>query len=120
MKTLSQKYASGIYNQVKTIVGSSEADDYRSMSQGLPVLVRQAGLLQALVFLYTRGEAGHKTLLKHLATTLEKKNEEDLLKSCREAASLSDYMWLTRQAMAALEWYKRFADALLPKDGKNV
>lgn len=82
------------------------------MAHKLPILVRQAGLIQALVFVETRGKPSHKQLLDDLATTLGSASGKDLRKECQQA-ELADYIWLTRKALAALEWYKRFAESVL-------
>jgi len=47
-----------------------------------------------------------------LAKTM-KKDTKDALLECAREAELTEYMLLTRQALAALLWYKRFAQSLL-------
>lgn len=125
MQTLSQKYAKSVYDQVtdfgkKNPEKSQPRKEYGSMAHKLPILVRQAGLIQAIVFVETRGKKSHKQLLDDLATTLGKANGETLRKECQEA-TLSDYIWLTRNTLVALEWYKRFAESVLNvKVGEEV
>ncbi|MGC1378518.1 MAG: type III-B CRISPR module-associated protein Cmr5 [Anaerolineales bacterium] len=119
MKTLSQEYANTVYQQVQKYVDKPEGDkpekerkQYGAMAHKLPILVRQAGLLQAITFVYTRGKPGHTNLLKDLAQTVCKNDPESFLGKCR-TDELSDYIWLTRKTLAALEWYKRFAESVL-------
>lgn len=81
------------------------------MSYRLPVLIRTAGLAQALAFVDAHSDAGKK-LLEHIAIVLKLKGKEALLKFSREA-ELPKYMLLTREVLAALTWYKRFAQSVL-------
>lgn len=111
MSTIEQKRAKQIYEQILS-VPAGERDKYGGMALKLPVLVRSAGLVQALAFLATRKEEGHKLLLTHLAQTLGCQNSEELLQRSRES-SLPQYTLLTRQVLAALVWYKRFAQSVL-------
>jgi len=117
MKTLSQEYADKVFNQVVAFgkdnpEGSKPRKQYGSMAHKLPILVRQAGLIQAVVFVETRGKEAHKRLLDDLAGTLGKTNGAALREEC-QTAELGDYIWLTRKTLAALEWYKRFAESVL-------
>lgn len=117
MKTLSQEYAEVVYQKAQEFgrihtKGSKERKQYGAMAHRLPVLVRQAGLMQALTFVHTRGKAGHTALLEDLAQTVSGQGAESFLAECR-TDELAGYMWLTRKTMAALEWYKRFAESVL-------
>lgn len=106
MLTREQKYAAKIYEQVKGV--KENQSEYRSMAEKLPVLIRTAGLTHALHFAETRSDAA-QTLIAHLAEVLR---HDDLLEASR-TAELGKYMQLTQQALAALQWYKRFAQSLL-------
>jgi len=117
MKTLSQEYATSAYKQVSAFgnkykEGNPERKQYGAMAHKLPVLVRQAGLIQALVFVETRGKESQRRLLEDLANTLGRADAKTFREECQKA-DLPDYMWLTRQTLAALEWYKRFAESVL-------
>jgi CRISPR-associated protein Cmr5 len=82
------------------------------MAHKFPILVRQAGLIQALVFVQTRGKDAHKILLEDLAQVIATQDANAFVNRCR-TASLTDYMWLTRQTLHVLEWFKRFAQSML-------
>ncbi len=113
MRTLEQELAEKVYQQVSRLqVGSDFAKEYGGMAHKLPVLIRQAGLVQALAYVAARGKDGAKHLLEDLAQTLECESAEHLLKKSREA-DLLEYMHLTRKATVALTWYKRFAQSVL-------
>jgi CRISPR-associated protein Cmr5 len=82
------------------------------------VLIRTAGLAQALGFLDAKSsEEMNKRLLNDLADTLGKSRNQLLEESRGDAAqSLGDYLRLTQDALAALLWYKRFAQSVLDVD----
>jgi CRISPR-associated protein Cmr5 len=122
MQTRKQEYASSAFEQVSALKTASEAEKdpeayrkrYGSMAHKLPVLIRTAGLAQALEFVQSRGKDEHKKLLGHLEQTVlpNRAHGESLLKRSREA-QLGEYTRLTRDCLAALLWYKRFAESVL-------
>ncbi|PTQ51862.1 MAG: CRISPR-associated RAMP Cmr5 [Hydrogenibacillus schlegelii] len=121
MQTKSQKYAALIYRQVTEINEKSRVK-YGSWALRLPYLVRRAGLQQALAYVHARstkerseGEEAGLILLDHLAHVLGFSNREALLQQVR-TADLRTYMRFTREALAALEWYRRFAQSVLKVD----
>lgn len=119
MRTREQEYAAKIFGQVETLkpLPEKDRDEYGGMAHKLPVLVRTAGLAQALAFVEARGKSNHHTLLIHLAEVTIQKDKQTLLARSRGEAvgfeSLGDYMRLTQQVLAALVWYKRFAESVL-------
>lgn len=117
MQTREQQYAARIFEQVK---GLPEGDwkKYGTMAHKLPVLVRTAGLVQALSFVEARGHDAQKQLLAHLAETVGENDKATLLASAR-TNDLNDYMRLTQKVMAALLWYKRFAQSVLGVDASE-
>jgi CRISPR-associated protein Cmr5 len=117
MHTLQQKYAQRVYKHVEAFGeehprDSKERIEYGSMAHKFPVLVRQAGLIQALVFVQTRNKDAQKAVLEDLAQVVAGQDTQVFVHQCREA-KLMDYMWLTRQTLSALEWFKRFAQSVL-------
>jgi CRISPR-associated protein Cmr5 len=115
MQTRDQKYAVDAYNKVEKVLGvlsQTERDRYGSMAHKLPILIRTAGLAQSLEFVNARGKAGHKRLLNDLALTVIQQDTEALLSRVRNA-EIRDYIYLTQQMVAALLWYKRFAQSVL-------
>lgn len=111
MRTRNQEYAAQIFEQVKQ-VGEDERKKYGSLAHRLPVLIRTAGLAQALAFVEARGGAAGRKLLRDIAAVVNEVNEEKLLARSR-TAELPEYMLLTRNVLAALAWYKRFAQSVL-------
>lgn len=112
MHTRDQKYAAAIHKKVdefKQKHTKAAQKKYGSMAHKLPVLIRTAGLAQALAFLEARGDPDQKRLLTDLAEVLDKK---DLVARSRDA-ELGEYRRLTGEALAALLWFKRFAQSVL-------
>lgn len=118
---LEQEFASKIYEQV-TNYKEIEKDvkvqkRYGSRAYSLPIMVKTAGLAQALAFVQSKskGDVKHPYthLLNHLAeVVIEIPNGSEFAKQSRNA-NLQEYMYLTRRTMLALKWYKRFAETLL-------
>ncbi|AEG14073.1 CRISPR-associated protein, Cmr5 family [Desulfofundulus kuznetsovii DSM 6115] len=115
MQTRNQEYAAKIFEQVMQVrdeLGKDESNRYGSLAHRLPVLVRTAGLAQALAFVEARCGAAGRKLLRDIAAVVNEVNEEELLARSR-TAELPEYMLLTRNVLAALAWYKRFAQSVL-------
>ncbi len=113
MKTLEQEYAGKIYLLVKAYESDEARKYYGGMAQKLPVLVRTAGLAQALAFVEAKAsgvrEKPYTDLLQHLAQVGD---IGDVAKESREA-ELPEYMDLTRKTVRALTWFKRFSQSIL-------
>lgn len=112
MYTRDQKFAASAYKLVSAVSSPEDKQKYGSMAHKLPVLIRTAGLAQALAFVEARGQEPHKLLLGHLAETVGQGTREALLARSRQA-ELSEYIRLTQDVIAALLWYKRFAQSVL-------
>ena len=120
MQTRDQIYAVDVYKKVSAVkINVEEADRnrYGAMAHQLPILIRSAGLAQALAFIETRDTVGHRQLLNDLAATVGLSGT--LVQKAR-GAELNEYMHLTRQVMAALLWYKRFAQSILDIKASDI
>lgn len=114
MQTLDQQYSDLIRIQVIEIKKRPDYKKYGAMAHKLPMLIYTAGLLQALEFVYSR-EPIHQQLLTDLAQTVAQQDISSLLQAVR-TANLRGYMLVTRRTLAALLWYKRFAQSILEVD----
>jgi CRISPR-associated protein Cmr5 len=108
--TQQQRWAKHALGRVQIHKGQGSEKKYATLCMKAPSLLRQAGLVQALAFLQTRGEEG-KTLVSDLAEGLGK-NAKSLQDDAHEAA-LPVYMALTRNVVALAVWFRRFAQAEL-------
>ena len=114
MRTRNQEFAAKVFGQVTQVagrLGREESKRYASLTQKLPVLVRTAGLAQALAFVDARGGAAGERLLGDLAAVVGLTTAQRLLECAREA-ELPEYMRLTGTVLEALNWYKRFAQSV--------
>ncbi len=114
MQTREQRFAAEVYGLVAARNGKYDQinkNKYGSMAHKLPVLIRSAGLAQALAFVATRSDA-QRDILPDLAAALRFPNEKELLEASRNA-DLAGYMLLTEEALAALLWFKRYAESVL-------
>ena len=105
-----------------THIQSIAADEFRRAKYGimalkLPILVRTAGLCQALHFVQSRGTPPHDALLGHIAEQLKRVDAriDDADTLCRQVreAKMQLYLHLTREATATLQWYARLAQSVL-------
>ena len=120
MQTRDQIYAATVYEQDATVREKEpEYKKYGAMAHKLPLLIRTAGLVQALAFVEARGKEIQKRLLTDLKATIEPNDPRTLLVHAQNA-DLSEYMRLTQQIMAALLWYKRFAQSILGVDASEA
>jgi len=111
MQTIEQELAEKVYRKVAAHKGKTDAKQYGSMAHKLPILVRTAGLAEALAFVESRGKALLEDLAK-VVLDLEKEAAPTLTKTSR-TAEMQDYVYLTRRTMLALKWFKRFAQSVL-------
>ncbi len=117
MHTNQQKYAQKAFGQAEEIAkkyekGSEYRQKYGSMSHKLPLLIRTAGLAQALAFVQAKKQTAYDDLLDHVATAVDIKNGKTLAQKSRRE-HVDGYILLTRRVTAALIWYKRFAESIL-------
>jgi CRISPR-associated protein Cmr5 len=116
MRTRNQEIASDVFDRVKALENNPDRKQYGSMAHKLPVLIRTAGLAQALSFVEAKSKSGTGqilgTLLKDLAQTLKIEDTQHLL-SASLGSDLPEYLHLTNRTLFALLWYKRFAQSVL-------
>ena len=118
--TLEQQRAALAFQHVQAVTDPEDRKLYGSMAQKLPVLIHTAGLCQALHFVKSRNERILGVLLGHLALQLQRTNPnimdaETLCARVRQA-TLTEYLMLTREALASATWYARLAQSELKVD----
>jgi CRISPR-associated protein Cmr5 len=107
-----REWAKAALDTVKALKDKDGETKFRSHALRLPTLIKQAGLAQALAFTQSRDEQG-KGLVAALATALGRTNLLDR----SIAAELPEYMALSREAIAAAVWFRRFAQSELKGEG---
>ena len=120
MQTNQQKFAKKAFSQTNEITkqhkkGSPYRQKYGSMSHKLPILIRTAGLAQALAFVQAKKSDAYNDLLDHLAAAVKWPGATTgiALAEKSRGEDLDGYILLTRRVSAALIWYKRFAESVL-------
>lgn len=114
MQIRSKKYAETAYPMVNEIKGQDIEAKYRTLALTFPTMIMQSGLAQAIGFLMAKGEKEHKALLNHL-TNLLGFATADALHSAVLSSNIVKYQLLTRDAIEASSWLKRYTQALLKK-----
>lgn len=123
MQIRTHKYAEEAFPLIKAIKDKTlkqALDDskfeakYRTLALNFPTMIMQSGLAQAIGFLMAKGKDEHKIILQHIQTILDRPNlHADIL-----ASDIGQYQLLTRQALDATAWLKRYTQALLKKEGE--
>ena len=115
MEIRTHKYAEKAFPLVQKMQKNTCEAKYRTLVLNFPTMIMQSGLAQSIGFLMAKGKDEHKTILEHIQKILERPNlYEDILKS-----NIQQYQILTRQALDATSWLKRYTQALLKKEGEN-
>jgi len=122
VQTSQQKRAQLAYACVKEIESlpgtKKEAkEDYANLAKKFPALVQACGLAQTIAFVDAKEKK--TSYLKHLAKVMSRNESEDLGKVSREAG-LMEYQRLSIEAIEAATWLKRYSEALLEKDEKEM
>jgi CRISPR-associated protein Cmr5 len=120
MQTRNQKLAAQVFRQIEELQRDypeeKQRKRYGAMAHKLPVLIRTAGLAQALGFVEAKAQsqsgAMNGRLLDDLSRTIGVADRQTLLRQSREAR-ISEYLHLTQKTLASLLWYKRFAQSVL-------
>ncbi|HMW03386.1 MAG TPA: type III-B CRISPR module-associated protein Cmr5 [Acidobacteriota bacterium] len=112
-QTRDQRMAESVYRLVLPLKDQeAQRKKYGSLAHKLPVLIKTAGLAQALAFVESRGGDEGKLLLRHIAEVVQLTNLETLQSTVRKA-ELRKYIRLTQEILTALVWFKRFAQSVL-------
>lgn len=113
--TNSQKMAQAAYMAVrKRVDGTALPEKYASFARSFPSLVHSCGLAQAIAFAKAKD---HGQYLEDLAGVLKKighdesSSTEDLERATRESPVMA-YVRLSRNALQAAGWLKRYVEAL--------
>jgi CRISPR-associated protein Cmr5 len=136
-RSLEQERAAAAWNCVETVKngkndkGKSFAKEYGQLAKSAPADIQTNGLGQTLAFWRAKGfEKGkprdgdneHAHLLADVSTWVKEQikwqSNLELLEWITKEASTNDYRRTTAEAMAFLQWLKRFAEAELEDKSK--
>jgi CRISPR-associated protein Cmr5 len=120
MRTRSQKLAQAAYPRVSSRYEGAQALDekkqkeYRTFAKKFPALIHTCGLAQAVAFARAKGESGYiddLTAVLRAANHAEITDQQPLDHHAR-TAGLSTYLRLSRDAIEAASWLKRYVEAV--------
>jgi CRISPR-associated protein Cmr5 len=129
MRTRDQRLAALTFRQVHR-VPEEERQKYGTAAHRLPMLIRTAGLVQALAFMKSRGKSGIDRLLADLSVAVlhlpedlgnggeTATNGDELLAQSRDG-ELTTYMLLTTRALQALGFLRRYVKSELKIDASD-
>lgn len=117
-QTLEQQRATKAWELVSQV--KENAKEYNSWVKKVPVLILMNGLGQTLAFLKSKSNHEKELLYDHLSAWLmtqmswspQAQQKNDLLERLIHESS-ANYRRATIEALAFLNWLKRFADTLL-------
>lgn len=117
MPNRQQELADKAYRIVNGRRGETAAKEYRSVCQSFPAMIHNSGLCQAVAFAEAKGRSDRdemKMYLDDLAQMLGSQRDE--FASLVRGAGTTEYQRLTREALAAATWLKRYAEALIERE----
>ena len=121
MQIRTHKYAEDTFPLVKSMIGTNAETKkleakYRTLALNFPTMIMQSGLAQSIGFLMAKAKDNneHQIILEHIEKILDRPIlHGDILES-----EIGQYQLLTRQALDATAWLKRYTQALLKKEGE--
>lgn len=108
--------------QEVTSKASSDKKEYGSLARKMPTLIQINGLAQTLAFLKAKGKGHHFQIYNHLSYWFCYRfnlNKENGLMNYIINLDSKTYRLATTEALAFLQWLKRFAEAELPSEEDN-
>ena len=122
MNTMSQRRAKFALHQVLEITKNKDEKakkEFKSFSAGAPAMILQNGFGQTLAFWLAKRSEKHIALFRVVVEWLSRENniltKNNDAEFMKELSSIDQNKYLTAQneALALLEWVKRFANAEL-------
>jgi CRISPR-associated protein Cmr5 len=119
MRTMAQKRAEHALQETLAARSSIDKEKFKSFSAGAPSMILQNGFGQALAFWLAKGKAEHMAIF-HILTGWLKITDGNNFGDCRQPKDFihklsvmnqREYLQNQNEALALLEWVKRFANA---------
>ena len=106
--TKEQSMAREAYLKIETRRQEENFKDYKSFALSFPSLIHSCGLVQAVAFAKAKKKDGFIDNLQAVFDKID--NAGDLQNRSREAP-IMEYMRITRHAISAASWLKRYCQA---------
>ena len=127
LRSMDQERAEFALKKIQAILGGADPilkAEIRRYLNNLPALIRMNGLGQALAFFRMKGEGtAHDAIYRMVGTWLcDASSKGRIFSESTDALSaitqsdMAHYMAAQNEALALLQWLKKFAVALLPKE----
>jgi CRISPR-associated protein Cmr5 len=122
-QSLELKRAAQAAQDVREAKNSAKESDYRSLIEGLPAMILTNGLGQTCAYLLSRAEGDHQKvellLYRHLESWIQHRIPQlqgpDGLLLALINADVGTYRRAQAEALAYVQWLKRFAQAQLQR-----
>jgi CRISPR-associated protein Cmr5 len=119
--TRSQKLAQAAYARIALHTNSGQKNpdkEYVSFAKKFPALIHTCGLAQAVAFARAKKQANYIADLTEVlrAADHSEMTEKDPLDHHARTQQLTDYLRLSRDAINAASWLKRYVEAATPDD----
>ena len=121
-QSLEQQRAAQAASDIREAKQRSDSGEYRSLVEGLPAMIQANGLGQTCAYLLSRAEGNEKSveflLYGHLERWVQRQIPQLLqggLLAALTNADVGTYRRAQIEALAYLQWLKRFAQAELPR-----
>lgn len=116
-----QQRAEAAWKAVSEVKNQSQEDQkkHAALARRLPALIRSSGLGQTLAFLRAKKGKEHDWIRNHLSAWVlsqlpQKSSHGDLLDwILQKETDQRSYRYATQEALAYLQWLKRFAESEL-------
>ncbi|MBE9166322.1 type III-B CRISPR module-associated protein Cmr5 [Pleurocapsales cyanobacterium LEGE 06147] len=122
-RDLDRSRAANAWNDIQSVTKKEEKfqKKYSAIARKLPTLIQINGLAQTLTFLKAKGEPHHLDTFNHLSGWVCHRfnwNNTDLLTQVlAQDMDSQRYRLVTAEALAFLQWLKRFAEAEIAEIG---
>lgn len=119
------RVAKAAYERVNARQQAEFKKEYGALAHKLPGMVLQNGLAQATGFFLAKGTAAHLAILDDLLQVLRVSqasaaNDRQAFHQSILDADLAQTLLLTRQALQAASWLKRYAQGVLRVDATGT
>ncbi|MBQ6417398.1 MAG: type III-B CRISPR module-associated protein Cmr5 [Synergistaceae bacterium] len=114
--TNEQLMAKAAYDAVEKRKEEADFKDYKSFALSFPALIHSCGLVQAVAFAKAKKKDGFIDDIQSVFNKID--DAGDLQKRSREA-DITEYMRITRHAISAASWIKRYCQATDREGGEN-
>jgi CRISPR-associated protein Cmr5 len=115
MQTRSQKLAQAAFPRIqarKSELRAKEFDEYTSFAKKFPALIHTCGLAQAVAFALSKKESEYIADLTAVLSAAGHNFQHNALDHQARTQQFSSYLRLSRDALNAASWLKRYVEAV--------